>query len=292
MDNYRLKCHVTRMLDEKYQRLQEMLKSYGSCVTAYSGGVDSVFLAVTAAQVLGSRALAVIADSASLPRRELDEAVGLAHRFQVPVRVIRTEEFANPDYLANPLNRCYFCKQELFSKLVPLAREEGYQVIIYGENASDAGDVRPGLQAAKEFDIRAPLKEAGLTKAEIRELSARRGLPTADKPQMACLSSRIPHGEEVNSRKLGMVETAENLLRDEGFFDVRVRHHTLTSGDLARIEVGAEELQLILSDGRAARLAAAIQKLGYMHVTLDLRGYRRGNAKPDISAGGVGLASA
>jgi uncharacterized protein len=217
--------------------------------------------------------------------------VELANRFQVPLRVIRTEEFANPDYLANPLNRCYFCKHELFSKLVPLAQAEGYEVIIYGENASDVGDIRPGLQAAKEFAIRAPLKEAGFTKAEIRELSARMGLPTADKPQMACLSSRIPHGEEVNSRKLGMVESAENLLRDEGFFDVRVRHHALTGGDLARIEVGSEELSLFFGDGRASRLAAAIQKLGYTHVTLDLRGYRRGNANPDVSTGSLGVAS-
>jgi len=172
--------------NNKLKKLRALLKSYGSCLVAYSGGVDSVFLARVAHEVLGDRALAAIADSPSLPRRELAEALELAVKFAFPVRVLQTQEFANDSYTANPANRCYFCKHELFEELTPLAKAEDFAVIAYGENASDIGDVRPGAQAAAEFQVRAPLKEAGLTKAEIRELSAQLGLPTADKPQMAC----------------------------------------------------------------------------------------------------------
>jgi uncharacterized protein len=169
----------------------------------------------------------VIADSPSLPRRELAEALEIAERFEFPVRAVKTAEFDNQEYLKNPQNRCYFCKSELFSELAPLAKAEGFAVIAYGENASDIGDFRPGAKAAGEFQVRAPLKEAGLTKAEIRDYSAKLGLPTAEKAQMACLSSRIPYGENVTPEKLRMIETAENALRDLGFFDVRVRHHEL-----------------------------------------------------------------
>ena len=231
LDNARRKCHFDSVSSEKLENLRALLRSYGSCLVAYSGGVDSVFLARVAHDVLGGRALAVIADSASLPRRELAEALALGERFGFPVRVIKTAEFENPSYLANPNNRCYFCKHELFEELAPLATAENFAVICYGENASDVGDFRPGAQAAKEFQVRAPLKEAGLTKAEIRELSAQLGLPTADKPQMACLSSRIPYGERVTPEKLRMIEDAENVLRDLGFYDVRVRHHELQIAD-------------------------------------------------------------
>ena len=193
---------------DKLNRLRELLASYGSCLVAYSGGVDSVFLARVARDVLGDKSLAAIADSPSLPRRELEEALAIAGQFQIPVRVVRTREFENPAYLANPDNRCFFCKHELFTELEPLARAENFAVIAYGENASDVGDHRPGAKAAAEFQVRAPLKEAGLTKAEIRELSAHLGLPTADKPQMACLSSRIPYGEAVSPEKLRMIEQA------------------------------------------------------------------------------------
>jgi uncharacterized protein len=302
----------------KLDTLRELLKSYGSCLVAYSGGVDSVFLARVARDVLGNKALAVIADSPSLPRRELAEALQLAEQFAIPVRVVRTAEFNNPDYLANPNNRCYFCKHELFTQLAPLAKAEGFAVIVYGENASDVGDHRPGALAAAEFQVRAPLKEAGLTKAEIRQLSAQLGLPTADKPQMACLSSRVPYGEPVTPEKLKMIEAAENVLRDLGFHDVRVRHHELRSAEcgvrnevtsearnsqdgrrmedssesgaghsalrvprsafaLARVEVGRSELPRLLEGETAARVAAALQQVGYAHVTVDLQGYRRGS---------------
>lgn len=272
------------MSSPKYDQLAAQLRSYGSCVVAYSGGVDSVFLARVARDVLGARSLAAIADSPSLPRRELAEALDLAKQFDFPVRVVRTREFNNPDYLANPQNRCYFCKHELFAELAPLARELGFAVIAYGENASDIGDHRPGAQAAEEFQVRAPLKEAGLTKADIRALSAQLGLPTADKPQMACLSSRIPYGEPVTPEKLRMIEEAEYALKDLGFYDVRVRHHELQLGHLARIEVGPGELTKFLTGGVNTRVAEALKALGYAQVTLDLLGYRRGSVNEPVAA--------
>ncbi len=265
------------MLDRKYTHLQELLRSFGSCVVAYSGGVDSVLLARVAHDVLGARSLAAIADSPSLPRRELAEALELGARFGFPVQVVRTGEFADPRYLANPADRCYFCKHALFDELTPLVRAGGYAVIAYGENASDVGDHRPGARAAGEFSVRAPLKEAGLTKPEIRELSAKLGLPTADKPQLACLSSRIPTGEPVTVEKLRMIEEAEYFLRDLGFFEVRVRHHQLGQGALARIEVGSSEMPRLFVDGLAERVTEKFKALGYLHVAVDLAGYRRGS---------------
>lgn len=269
----------------KLDQLRELLRSYGSCLVAYSGGVDSVFLARVAADVLGEKSLAAIADSPSLPRRELEEALEIGKKFGFPVKVIKTDEFNNPEYLANPNNRCYFCKHELFTELEPLARSGGFAVIAYGENASDIGDHRPGAKAAAEFQIRAPLKEAGLTKAEIREFSAQLGLPTADKPQMACLSSRIPYGEAVSPEKLRMIEEAEYVLRDMGFYDVRVRHHELKQGQIARIEVGPSELPKFAVEDVAHRVATALKKIGYLHVTLDLLGYRRGSVN-EVATGG------
>lgn len=288
----------------KLEQLRALLKSYGSCLVAYSGGVDSVFLAQVAHAVLGDRALAAIADSPSLPRRELQEALEIAAKFGFPVRVLQTREFANENYTANPANRCYFCKHELFEELTPLARAEKFAVIAYGENASDAGDFRPGAKAAAEFQVRAPLKEAGLTKAEIRQLSAQLGLPTADKPQMACLSSRVPYGERVTPAKLSMIEQAEYVLHDLGFREVRVRHHDLgaTSGPkqvanesipvllppalvshLARIELAPTEIPQLLGNGKLAAVAEALKKIGYAHVTLDLQGYRRGSTNEILS---------
>lgn len=264
--------------ESKLGQLRSLVRTYGSVIIAYSGGVDSVFLARVAHEVLGARSLAVIADSESLPRREYDEALAIGRQFGFPVRVVKTNELNDPRYASNPVNRCYFCKHELFEHLVPIARAESFAVIAYGENASDVGDFRPGSQAATEFQIKSPLKEVGLTKSEIRELSARLGLPTADKPQMACLSSRIPHGEEVTGEKLRMIEAAEAFLRDLGFYDVRVRHHTLKlSNYLARIEVGPEELPKLLENGLTERVATRLREIGYAHVTVDLKGYRRGS---------------
>ena len=269
------------MLARKLTELRELLASYESCLVAYSGGVDSVLLTYVANQVLGERAVAAIADSPSLPRRELEEALALAKAFDFPVEVVETREFENEEYLSNPVNRCFFCKHELFTELEPLARERGIKVLAYGENASDVGDHRPGAKAAAEFQVRAPLKEVGLTKAEIRELSAQFGLPTAEKPQLACLSSRIPYGQRVTSVKLGMIETAENWLRDLGFRDVRVRHHERegngATGMVARVEVAPEDVARLSSGDFVGELRAKFEAIGYSQVEVDPEGYRRGS---------------
>ena len=282
----------------KLEQLKSLLRACGRTLVAYSGGVDSVLLAKVAHDVLGDDALAVIADSPSLPRRELEEALELSRQFGFPVRVIKTDEMADENYTSNPSNRCYYCKTELFDKLAEMASTEGWQTIVYGENASDVGDFRPGAQAAAEFRVRAPLKEAGLTKAEIRKLSAKLGLPTADKPQMACLSSRIPYGEPVTPEALAMIEAAENVLRDAGFYDVRVRHHLAenpkfevrnsntetrsTKQCLARIEVGADEMGRLLNEDLRESITQALKDIGYAHVTVDLQGYRRGGANKTL----------
>lgn len=270
--------------NEKYQRLKERLNEMGSCLVAYSGGVDSVFLAVVAHQTLGDRSLAVIADSPSLPRQELKEALEFAERFGFPVEVIRTREFDNENYLKNPVNRCYFCKSALFEEMEVMVQKTGIHHVVYGENASDVGDYRPGAQAAREYSVEAPMKLVGLTKSEIRELSAQLGLPTADKPQMACLSSRIPYGESVTTEKLSEIEQAERVLKDRwGLQEVRVRSHEMQQGRMARIEFGALEWDRFCSNPLwGAEINAALCEIGFRFVTMDLAGYRRGGGLNDV----------
>ncbi len=265
------------MLEEKLNQLKTQIRSLDSCVVAYSGGVDSVFLAVVAHEVLGAKAVAVIADSPSLPRHELAEAKALASQHGFALRVIQTQEFSDEAYRSNPVNRCYFCKSALFQELVPFARENGFAVILYGENASDVGDHRPGRIAAEEFAVRAPLREVGLTKAEIRSLSRELGLATADKPAQPCLSSRIPYGEVVSEEKLKLIEAGEGVLREFGFREFRVRLHEVTGGYLARLEIADEEMARAAEPEQQGRLAAALKGLGFAYVVLDLQGYRRGS---------------
>lgn len=262
---------------DKLQQLENLLNQLGSCLVAYSGGVDSAFLALVAHRTLGDQSLAVMADSPSLPRSEFKDAIALSEQFGFPLKIIQTKEFENEEYLSNPNNRCYFCKHALFEETETLAMERGVAAVLYGEIADDIGDFRPGAQAAKEFQVRAPMKEVGLTKSEIRVYSGEMGLPTASKPQMACLSSRIPYGEKVTVKKLSQIEEAEALLRKLGFHDIRVRHHELSQGALARIEIGSAELDQVVQPDIRETLTQSIKSLGYLYVTLDLMGYQRGS---------------
>lgn len=257
--------------------LQAILRDLGGAVIAMSGGVDSALLVHAAHAVLGARALAVTADSPSLPRRELREAEELARLIGVRHMVIQTDEVADPRYAANPSNRCYFCKTELFTRLRTLAEQYGLPWVLYGENLDDLDDHRPGARAALEHGVRAPLKEAGLTKADIRALARWHGLPVWDKPAFACLGSRFPYGMLITPAKLAQVEAAEEVLRELGLRQYRVRHH----GDLARIEVEPADMPRLVN--QAVEVVERIRAVaGFRHVTLDLAGYRRGRLNQSL----------
>ncbi len=269
-------------LQTKYDQLKTILRGMESAAVAYSGGVDSTFLLRVAVDELGAdRVLGIIAVSESYPARELEEAKQLAREMGARIRLIETEELTNPDYASNPVNRCFHCKTELFTKMFPIAKEEGLKVVLYGVNADDMGDFRPGIQAAKKMGARGPLQEAGLTKNEIRLLSRQLGLRTWDKPAYACLSSRIPYGLRITKEALLQVDAAEAFLQDLGFRQVRVRHHD----KIARIEIPREEMERFFSGGAADLAVAKLKELGYQYVTLDLQGYRTGSMNEVLKAG-------
>jgi pyridinium-3,5-biscarboxylic acid mononucleotide sulfurtransferase len=256
----------------KEQALRETLASLGSVVVAYSGGVDSAYLACIASQTLGDRAVAVTADSPSYPERHRELAIRIAREFRLRHEIIHTRELDRPDYRANPTNRCYFCKHELYTHLSRIAADRR-SVVVDGNNADDRGDYRPGRQAAREFGVRSPLDEVDLTKDEIRELSRLAGLPTWDEPASACLSSRIPYHSEVTDDKLRTIETAEQALRALGFRVFRVRHHD----DVARVEIARAEMARALEPELCAAIVRELKAAGYKYVTLDLQGYRMGS---------------
>lgn len=263
---------------QKDSRLRQTLAGFGSAIVAFSGGTDSAYLAWVATTVLGERAQCITADSPSYPSRHRVLARRLAQDFSLHHEFIGTAEMERPEYRANEPDRCYYCKQELFTHLNALARERGVGAVLDGANADDRGDYRPGRKAARELGVRSPLDEADLSKAEIRELSRRAGLPTWDEPASACLSSRIPYHSEVTTEKLAMIERAETALIGLGFRVCRVRHH----GDVARVELGADEMARALEPSVRDALVRGLKAVGYRYVALDLQGYRMGSLNEGV----------
>ena len=267
-------------LEQKAARLREIVASYPSLIVAYSGGVDSAFLAWTACQVLGDQMVAVIADSVSLARTHLEDAVAFAHEHAIPVEVVETRELENPAYARNDATRCFHCKDELFTVLESYREARGFEAIAYGVNADDEGEFRPGQQAAREHHVLAPLLDAGLTKVEIRELARQAELRVWDKPASACLASRMEYGRAVTAEALSVIERGEDALRRLEFKQFRVRHH----GEIVRIEIARDELPRALTPEMARQLTAIFKALGFKFVTLDLEGFRSGSMNQLLTA--------
>ena len=259
------------MLEDKLEALKDTLRSLESVVIAFSGGVDSTLLAKIAFDVLGNKALAVTARSETYTKSELEDAIELAKKIGIKHEVVVSEELDIPEFSHNPVNRCYYCKKELLMKLKEIAEAHGFKHVIEGANFDDMGDYRPGMKAVDETGVKSPLKDAKLTKAEIRELSKRFGLPTWDKPSAACLASRFPYGTEITREKLNIVGEAEVFLKSLGIRQLRVRHHN----QIARIEVAEKDMEILLQNRQ--QIVSEIKKLGFNYVTMDLQGYRTGS---------------